>query len=92
MKKKSNKIDVPVLKDVVQPGKELPKNEMEQLPPALSEIQLQSLNRQIEKIVQTHLQAVFKEMSQKLTNDIKAHLDKQIPELAKLALQQIEKE
>lgn len=92
MKKKSNKIDVPVLKDVVQPGKDLPKNEMEQLPPALSEIQLQSLNRQIEKIVHTHLQAVFKEISQKLAGDIKAHLDKQMPELVKLALQQIEKE
>jgi len=91
MKKKTQKIDLPILKDVVQPGKNLPEDEMEQLPPALSEVQLQSLNRQIEKIVQTCLQAAFKEISNELASEIKAHLDKKMPELARLAIQQMEK-
>lgn len=91
MKRKPQKIELPTLKDIVQPGKNLPEDEMEQLPPALSEIQLQSLNRQIENIVQARLQAAFKEISQELAADIKAHLDEKMPELAKLAIQQLEK-
>ena len=83
MEKPSTKIDVPVLKDVVVPGKVIPGKKTPPL--ALSEVQLNILQQQIEDIVQKRLQAVLNKASQDVVKDIKAHLDKVLPEFIKTA-------
>jgi hypothetical protein len=83
MEKLSKKIDVPVLKDVVVPGKAIAGKKTPPL--ALSEVQLNILQQQIEEIVQKRLQAVLNKATQDAVKDIKAHLDKVLPEFIKTA-------
>jgi hypothetical protein len=83
MEKPSKKIDVPVLKDVVVPGKAIPGKKTPPL--ALSEVQLNILQQQIEDIVQKRLQAVLNKASQDAVKDIKTYLDKVLPEFIKTA-------
>ncbi|HAI69825.1 MAG TPA: hypothetical protein DCM38_10385 [Gammaproteobacteria bacterium] len=79
--KTTKTIELPVLKDVVVLGKEVPaKNE---LPPVLNELQAKALEQQIEHIVQKRLEVVLKKATDQAITDIKAHLDKMLPELIK---------
>jgi hypothetical protein len=77
--KRTPAVDLPVLKDVVVPGKEMPLTD--ELPPALSELQIKALQQQIEKIIQTQLEATLKKVSQDTVKKINAHLDKVLPKL-----------
>ena len=77
--KKKDKIQVPLLKDVVVLGKEVPPQNA--LPPILNELQTQALRQQIEQIIQERLQSILAQVSQTISADIKAHLDKKLPEL-----------
>lgn len=83
MEKPSKKIDVPVLKDVVVPGNTIPGKKT--LPLGLSEVQLNILQQRIEEIVQKQLQAVLNKATQEAVKDIKAYLDKVLPEFIKTA-------
>lgn len=77
--KKNDKIQVPLLKDVVVLGKEVPlKN---QLPGVLSELQIQALQQQIEQIIQQRLQTVLSQVTEEITVELKTHLEKVLPEL-----------
>ncbi len=78
-----NKIDLPVLKDVIVQGKNIPKTE--ELPLMLDEMQTQALQQQIEKIIQTRLEVVLEKATQEAITDVKAYLDKVLPELIKNA-------
>jgi hypothetical protein len=84
MKKKSSELDIPTLKDVIVPGKEV--TETEELPPVLNELLLQGLSKQIEKIVQTQLQATMQKASQMVLKELQAYLDKRLPELLQAAI------
>lgn len=84
MKKKSPELDIPTLKDVIVPGKEV--TDTEELPPVLNELLLQGLSKQIEKIVQTQLQATMQKASQAVLKDLQAYLDKRLPELLQAAV------
>lgn len=77
----TKKIDLPVLKDVVVLGKEVP--DTNELPPILSEFQLNALQQQIEKIVKTQLEDVLNKATHEAITEIKAHLDDVLPELIK---------
>jgi len=77
--KAAPKIDLPVLNDVVIPGKDVPPTN--ELPPVLNEIQVQALQQQIDKIVQSRL----KKALEQATKDIQTHLNKVIPEFIKAA-------
>lgn len=77
-----SKKNVPVLEDVVVLGKETAHSE---LPGGLDELQLQALQQQIERIVQTQLDAVLNKTSQQVVKEIKAHLDRELPKLIKTA-------
>ena len=77
--KKTQILDLPVLKDVVVPGKEVPLTD--ELPPGLDERQLKALQQQIEKIIQTQLEETLKKLSQETVKKINAHLDKVLPQL-----------
>ncbi len=75
--KTAKKTTVPTLDDVVVPGKEL--SEINESP--LSETELTALEQQLEKMIQTRLQAVFDKALQQAMTEIKNHLDKKLPEL-----------
>ena len=77
--KRTQAVNLPVLKDVVVPGKEIPLTD--ELPPVLSELQIKALQQQIEKIIQTQLEATLKKVSQDTVKKINAHLDKVLPKL-----------
>jgi mRNA-degrading endonuclease toxin of MazEF toxin-antitoxin module len=77
--KTTHTIDLPVLKDVVVLGKDVPSNN--ELPPVLNELQAKALEQQIEQIIQKRLEVVLKKATAQAMNDIKAHLDKMLPEL-----------
>jgi hypothetical protein len=77
--KKTQLLDLPVLKDVVVPGKEIPLTE--EFPPGLDERKLKALQQQIEKIIQTQLEETLKKVSQDTIKKINAHLDKVLPQL-----------
>jgi hypothetical protein len=81
--KPSSKIDLPVLKDVVVPGKEVPATE--ELPAVLDEIQVKTLQQQIDNIIQTQLEASIKKATEQAIKDIQAHLDEALPKLIKAA-------
>jgi len=81
--KQAQKIDIPVLKDVVVLGKDVP--ETDEFPPILNELQVKALRQQIEKIVSARLEAVLKKATQQAVKDINTHLDKILPELIKAA-------
>jgi hypothetical protein len=76
--KTAKKTTVPTLDDVVVPGKEL--SEINESSP-LSETELTALEQQLEKMIQTQLQAVFDKALQQAMTEIKNHLDKKLPEL-----------
>lgn len=77
--KRTPVVDLPVLKDVVVPGKKLPLTD--ELPPVLSELQIKALQQQIETIIQTQLEITLKKISQDTINKINTHLDKVLPKL-----------
>ena len=77
--KSAPKIDLPVLNDVVIPGKDVPPTD--ELPPFLNEIQVQALQQQIDKIVQVRL----KKALEQVVDDIQAHLNQVIPEFIEAA-------
>jgi hypothetical protein len=81
--KQAEKIDLPVLKDVVVPGKDVPVTD--ELPPVLNEIQAKALQQQIEKIVQARLETALKKATQQAVKDLKTHLSKVLPQLIKAA-------
>ena len=81
--KTANKIDLPILKDVVVPGKDVPTTE--ELPPILNEIQIKALQQQIEKIVQARIEVALNKAMKGVVTDIKAYLDKVLPKLIKSA-------
>jgi len=78
---------VPVLEDVVVLGKEIV--DTSGFPPALDELQTQALQQQIEKIVQSQLDAVLSKASQQVTKEIKVYLDKELPKLVEAAKRSI---
>lgn len=77
---KSEKVDVPILKDVITPGKKQPPYEGSS---GLSEVQINVLNQQIEEIVQRRLHTVLNKATDQTVKDIKAYLDKVLPEFIK---------
>ena len=77
--KRTQAVNLPVLKDVVVPGKKLPLTD--ELPPVLSELQIKALQQQIETIIQTQLEITLKKISQDTINKINTHLDKVLPKL-----------
>lgn len=81
--KTANKIDLPILKDVVVQGKDIPTTK--ELPPILNEIQIKALQQQIEKIVQTRVEVALNKAMKEVVTDIKAYLDNVLPELIKSA-------
>ncbi len=81
--KKTKTLDLPLLEDVVVPGNDVPI--ADEFPPLLSEIEIKALQQQIEKIVKTQLEPVFKKVTKEAVKDIKNHLDKVLPELIKAA-------
>lgn len=84
MEKLAQKTDVPILKDVVVPGKTT--SGKKALPPvALSEVQLNILHQQIEEIIQQRLEAVLTKATHEAVKDIKTYLDKVLPEFIKTA-------
>ncbi|MDM8559780.1 hypothetical protein [Candidatus Parabeggiatoa sp. HSG14] len=81
--KKTKTLDLPLLEDVVVPGKDVPI--ADEFPPLLSEIEIKALQQQIEKIVKAQLESVLKKVTKEAVKDIKNHLDKVLPELIKAA-------
>ncbi len=77
----AKKIELPVLEDVVVKGRDVPKTD--ELPPALSEIQVKALQQQIERIVQAKLESVLKKATKEAVKEIKIYLDKVLPPLIK---------
>ena len=77
---KSEKLDVPILKDVITPGK---KQSSREEVSGWSEVQLNVLNKQIEEIIQKRLHAVVNKAAEQAVRDIKNYLDKVLPELIK---------
>jgi len=70
--KTTKKIELPILKDIVVPGKDMP--EVDELPSVLSDIQIRALEQQIERIVQFKLEAVLKHATKEAVKEINAHL------------------
>ncbi|EDN65809.1 hypothetical protein BGP_4302 [Beggiatoa sp. PS] len=81
--KPSSKIDLPILKDIVVPGKDVPATD--ELPAVLNEIQVKTLQQQIDNIIQTQLEASIKKATEQAVKDIKAYLNKELPKLIKAA-------
>jgi hypothetical protein len=81
--KTAKKIELPVLKDVVVKGRDVP--ETDELPSTLSEIQEKALQQQIEKIVRAKLEPVLNKATKEVVKEIKIHLDKVLPTLIKAA-------
>jgi len=81
--KTTKKIELPILKDIVVPGKDVP--EVNELPPVLSDIQVKALEQQIEKIVQFKLEAVLKNATKETVKEINTHLDQVLPKLIQAA-------
>ena len=77
--KRVKKIELPVLEDVVIPGKEVP--ESKELPPILTELQEKALRQQIEKIIREQLEMVLNKVAQRAIKEINVHLDKVLPEI-----------
>jgi hypothetical protein len=87
-KEPTKKFDVPVLKDIVVPGKNLP---VKSTPPAvLSEVQMNVLQQQLEEIIEKRLQKVLNKATQDALTDIKTYLDKVLPKFIKAAQQKNE--
>ncbi|RKZ40845.1 MAG: hypothetical protein DRQ49_07035 [Gammaproteobacteria bacterium] len=81
--KTTKKIELPILKDIVVPGKDMP--EVDELPSVLSDIQIRALEQQIERIVQFKLEAVLKHATKEAVKEINAHLDQVLPKLIQAA-------
>jgi len=77
------KLDLPVLKDVVVPGKDIPITD--DIPQILSELQTKALQQQIDQIIQARLEVALKKATQQVVKDLKTHLEKVLPELIKAA-------
>ncbi len=84
--KKSKTIQLPVLKDVVVPGKDV--KEKDEFSSILNEIEIKALQKQIDKIVKQQLEASLNKAIKEVTVDIKKHLDKVLPSLIKIAKKQ----
>jgi hypothetical protein len=85
----AKKIELPVLEDVVVKGRDV--LETDELPPALSEIQVKALQQQIEKIVRAKLEPVLNKATKEVVKEIKIHLDKVLPTLIKAANKSVKK-
>ncbi len=77
------KLDLPILKDVVILGKDIPITD--ELPPILSELQAKALQQQIDQIIQARLEIALKKATQQTVKDLKTHLEKVLPELIEAA-------
>jgi hypothetical protein len=77
------KFEVPVLKDIVVPGKNLPVKTTSS--PMLSEVQMNVLQQQIEEIIEKRFQKVLNKATQDALTDIKAYLEKALPKLINAA-------
>jgi len=81
--KKSKTIQLPVLKDVVIPGKDV--KEKDEFPSILNEVEVKELQKQIDKIVKQQLEASLNKAIKEVTIDLKKYLDKVLPGLIKTA-------
>ena len=76
-----NKIELPILKDIVVPGKEV--THVDSFPTLLNKSELETLQQQIEKIVQTQLETVLNKATKQVVKEITDYLDNRLPELIK---------
>ncbi|MDM8565058.1 hypothetical protein QUF74_05340 [Candidatus Halobeggiatoa sp. HSG11] len=81
--KKSKTLELPILNDVVIPGKDV--EEQDEFPSILNELEIKALQKQIDKIVKRQLEATLNKAINEASNDIKKHLDKVLPNLIKTA-------
>lgn len=81
--KKGKTVEVPVLRDIVVAGKEIPPNEV--ISPVLSDVQIRALEQKIEEIIQARLQKVLEKATQAATADIKTYLSEVLPVFLKEA-------
>ncbi|MDM8569164.1 hypothetical protein QUF50_06600 [Thiotrichales bacterium HSG1] len=79
--KKSKAIELPVLNDVVVPGKYVEKKD--DFPSILDENEIEILQKQIDKIVKQRLEISLNKAVDEISNDVKKHLDKVLPDLIK---------
>jgi len=77
------KVEVPLLEDVVSPGRDLGKSSS--LSTLLTDSQIQSLQQQIDEIVKKRLEIALNKASQEVLKGLKSHLDKVLPDLIKTA-------
>lgn len=78
---------IPILKEVVVPGKTLLESE-QPVPVVMTDEQMQRLAQEIEGIIQAKLNAALKNASQAVIKEIKAHLDNVLPALIKSVLEE----
>ncbi len=81
--KKSKTVKLPVLDDVVVPGKDVKENE--DFLSILNEVEVKALRKQIDKIIKQQLEAHLNKVIKETTVDIKKHLDKVLPGIIKAA-------
>lgn len=74
--KKGKTVEVPVLRDIVVTGKEIPaaKDAL-----VLSDVQIRALEQRIEEIVQARLQKVLEKALQVAVADVKTYLNEILP-------------
>ncbi|MFK5970239.1 MAG: hypothetical protein QM487_09005 [Candidatus Marithrix sp.] len=81
--KKSKTVKLPVLDDVVVPGKDI--EEKEDFLSILNEVEVKALQKQIDKIIKRQLETHLDKAIKEATSDIKKHLDKVLPGIIKAA-------
>ncbi|MCP4700257.1 MAG: hypothetical protein GY862_25910 [Gammaproteobacteria bacterium] len=72
---------IPVLEDIVVPGKALPDSTTLPVPVVLTEEQMQRLSQEIEEIVQAHLNKVLQAASKAILKNLKTHIDEVLPDI-----------
>lgn len=82
MPKSPNKeLNVPILKDIVVPGREVTASTT--ITTGLSQVQLTVLQQQLEEIIEQRLQGILNKVTQDVVKDLKVYLNKKLPELIK---------
>ncbi len=81
--KKSKTVKLPILDDVVVPGKDI--EEKEDFLSILNEVEVKELQKQIDKIIKQQLEVHLNKAVKETTVDIKKHLDKVLPGIIKAA-------
>ncbi len=79
----AKKFEVPVLKDIVVPGKALPVKSTSSI--LLSDVQMNILQQQLEEIIEKRFQKILNKATQDALTDIKAYLDKALPKFINAA-------